>query len=112
MIQNIGDYKLDLGVSYDWESWDYFNYLKLSYYNFNKVANTFLNHVKTSGYEAYLYSSKYYLENIWLESKYKVWLAHYTENTDYNGRYNMWQLMSNGSIDGIDGAVDIDIMYD
>ncbi len=111
-IQNVGNYKLDLGISYDWESWDYFNYLNLSYYNFNEVANTFLNHVEKSGYNAYLYSSKYYLENIWLESKYKVWLAHYTESTNYKGKYSMWQLMSTGSIDGIVGAVDIDIMYD
>lgn len=112
VIKNVGDYKLDLGISYDWESWDYFNYLNLSYYNFNKVADSFLSYVKAKGYYAFLYSSKYYLENIWLESKYKVWLAHYTDSTNYKGKYSMWQIMSTGSIDGIDGAVDIDIFYD
>ena len=59
-----------------------------------------------------LYSSKFYLENIW-ENKldYPVWLAHYTEKTSYQGKYIMWQLCNNGRIDGINGDVDIDILY-
>ena len=35
-----------------------------------------------------LYSSKYYLENIWGEVDHDVWLAHYTTDTDYKGKYN------------------------
>ena len=58
-----------------------------------------------------LYSSKNYLENIWLETKYKTWLAHYTEKTNYTKDYYLWQLCENGEIDGIDENVDIDIMY-
>ena len=57
-----------------------------------------------------LYSSKYYLENIWLKRD-NIWLAHYTEKTDYNGDYKIWQICDDGVIDGINGNVDIDIMY-
>ena len=58
-----------------------------------------------------LYSSKNYLEKIWMENDYDIWLAHYTDKTDYEGTYKMWQICENGKIDGINGMVDIDIMY-
>ena len=112
IVDNVGGYKRDLGVSYDWESWTYFNVLNLSYHSFSEVADTFLKEVEKAGYDGVLYSSKYYLENIWNVTTHKVWLAHYTKATNYRGKYNIWQMMSTGSIDGIKGAVDIDILYD
>ena len=44
--------------------------------------------------------------------KHDVWLAHYTDKTDYKGDYKMWQLRNNGKVDGIYGYVDIDILYE
>lgn len=111
VYDNIKDYDLELGVSYDWESWTSFSNLKLSYHSFTDVAETFMDYLEGKGYRTMLYSSKYYLENIWLERGYDVWLAHYTTNTNYKGKYYIWQRTSNGKIDGIDGAVDIDILY-
>ncbi len=58
-----------------------------------------------------LYSSKYYLEHIWFPTKYDIWLAHYTNKTNYQGSYKIWQMCDNGLVDGINGNVDIDIMY-
>ncbi len=110
-IKNIGDYDIDLGISYDWESWSNFNKLNLSYHNFTKLADTFLDSVKKYGYTGYLYSSKYYLENIWDEHDHDIWLAHYTSKTNYSGDYKIWQMSNSGRIDGIKGDVDIDILY-
>ena len=111
VIKNVKDYELDLGIGYDWESWTNFNSLGLSYHHFTELANTFIKNVKKSGYNGMLYSSKYYLENIWTETNNDIWLAHYTTKTDYSGKYRLWQRTGNGSIDGIDTAVDIDILY-
>ena len=110
-VENVKDYKLDYGISYDWENWTLFNKINLSFYNFSQVSNTFLDYVKDKGYQGMLYSSKYYLENIWLPTNHDVWLAHYTSKTNYNGKYNMWQMTSSGRIDGIKGNVDINIYY-
>ena len=44
-------------------------------------------------------------------SEYDVWLAHYTTKTNYQGEYKVWQMCSNGRVDGIYGDVDINIMY-
>lgn len=110
VINMIKDYKIDLPIVFDWESWIHFNTLNLSLHDINEIADTFLNELESSGYKAMLYGSKYYLENIW-KSNYPVWLAHYTNQTNYTGKYLMWQLCDNGKIDGINNYVDIDIMY-
>ena len=59
-----------------------------------------------------LYSSKNYLEQIWLENNYTIWLAHYTNKTDYKGNYKCWQRTSSAKIPGITvNTVDFDICY-
>ena len=111
IVEKLNGQKLDLPIVFDWESWNSLNTLKTSIYEFNQMANGFLEKVEASGYEAMLYSSKNYLEKIWYKSDYKTWLAHYTFNTNYEGDYYMWQMCSDGRIDGIKGDVDIDILY-
>jgi GH25 family lysozyme M1 (1,4-beta-N-acetylmuramidase) len=112
VIDKIKDYNISLPVVFDFESWSYFSTLKLSLYDINEISASFLSTIKVNGYDAMNYSSKYYLENIWNIDEYPVWLAHYTNQTNYSGEYVMWQLCNNGKIDGINGDVDIDILYD
>ncbi|MBQ3907330.1 MAG: hypothetical protein II743_11255, partial [Lachnospiraceae bacterium] len=51
-------------------------------------------------------------ENIWQnDRKLPEWLAHYTSATSYAGDYFMWQHSSTGKIDGINGDVDLDVLY-
>ena len=111
VIEQIKPYKIDLPVVFDWESWSFFQEFEKSFYSLTEIANTYLNEVENSGYKGMLYSSKYYLENVWFKTKYPVWLAHYTEKTNYQGEYSYWQLCSNGRIDGISGNVDVNVMY-
>jgi GH25 family lysozyme M1 (1,4-beta-N-acetylmuramidase) len=111
-IDKIKDYKISLPVVFDFESWSNFSTLNLSLHDINEISASFLSTIKVNGYEAMNYSSKYYLENIWNINEYPVWLAHYTNQTTYSGKYAMWQLCDNGRIDGIKGDVDIDILYD
>jgi GH25 family lysozyme M1 (1,4-beta-N-acetylmuramidase) len=112
VIDKIKDYDISLPVVFDFESWDKFSTLNLSLHDINEISRAFLSTIKVNGYEAMNYSSKFYLENIWDVDEYPVWLAHYTSKTDYSGDYVMWQLCDNGKIDGINGNVDIDILYD
>ena len=46
-----------------------------------------------------LYSSKTYLENIWMNPKHDIWLAQYAKEVSYQGEYKMWQLCENGYVD-------------
>ena len=76
-----------------------------------EIAKAYLEVIEDSGYEGMLYSSKNYLEKVWFKTKYPIWLAHYTEQTNYGGEYKFWQLCSNGRIPGINGNVDVNVMY-
>ena len=110
VLDLIKDYDVKLGIAFDWENFTDFNTYNISFHTLNKMATTFLEETKNKGYKPLLYSSKYYLENIW-NLNYDTWVAQYTDNNTYQGDYIMWQQCSDGKIDGILGYVDIDIMY-
>lgn len=111
VIKQIKDYEISLPVVFDFESFDSFNQMELSIFGLNEVANSFIETINDAGYEGVLYGSKYYLNAIWKYHTAPVWLAHYTDQTNYDGEYFMWQMCDDGKIDGIDGYVDIDILY-
>ena len=111
VLKQIKDYEVTMPIAFDWENWKYFNEYNLSFFGLTSMADSFLNEVEKAGYEGLLYSSKTYLENVWMPTKHDIWLAHYTNQTTYNGNYKMWQLCENGKVDGIEGMVDIDIWY-
>lgn len=112
VIEQLKDYKIDLPVAYDWENWSSYNKFKMSFNTLTRSAETFIETVNKNGYEGILYSSKNYLEKIWLKGDYPVWLAHYTSKTNYQGDYDFWQMTSSGVINGItENTVDINIRY-
>ncbi len=109
--ENLKDYKIELPVAFDWESWNSFNQAGMSFYTINKVANVFLNTLAEAGYKGMLYSSKVYLEQIWYPSQYEIWLAQYNSRVTYQGKYSIWQMTESGIVNGIKNEVDIDVMY-
>ena len=112
LLSKIKKYKVDLEVVYDWENWDEYQEFNLSFYNLTETYKAFQKTVEQEGYKSMLYSSKNYLENIWYPVNSNIWLAHYTEQTNYEGNYNVWQMCNNGRVEGIeDNEVDIDILY-
>ena len=103
-------YDITMPIAFDWENFGIYNTFNLSFRSLNNIAKAFISRVEDSGYEGVLYSSKAYLDAIWYRDEYEVWLANYS-NTLYDGDYVMWQVCSDGVIDGIDGYVDIDVYY-
>ena len=111
VIENLKGYKLKLPIVFDWECWNKFNSMNVSLYDITNVQNAFLNYVEKKGYKSARYGSKNYLINAWQDSKHLTWLAHYINETNYTGEYFMWQRCDTGKVDGINGAVDVDILY-
>ena len=111
VVDQLKNYELVLPVSLDWESWKYFREFGMSIHDLNETAKTFLDTIESYGYDTLNYSSKNYLENIWSLAKYKTWLAHYTLNTNYKGKYVIWQFTESGKIPGIAGLVDVNFYY-
>ena len=112
IVKHLNDYTLELPIAFDWENWTSFANFEISFYKLNDIANTFLKKIEENGYTPTLYSSKTYLEKIWINKRYKTWLAHYTNHTNYTEEYYMWQMCETGRVDGINTDVDINIMYE
>ncbi len=113
VIKQIKKYKIDLPIVFDWENWSNYKEYNLSFYHLTEMATTFTNEIEKSGYKSMLYSSKNYLEKIWQNPKQNIWLAHYTDKTDYKGKYKVWQICEDGIVEGInDNKVDIDILME
>lgn len=111
VIKSLNGTKLDFPIAFDWENWNHIKEYNVSIHDMHNVYKTFENEIKRNGYESMLYSSKYYLETIWGSEFNKVWLAHYTEQTSYEGPYQLWQFSNIGKVPGINADVDLDIYY-
>ena len=111
VLEQLHGRELELGITFDWESWADFNELGMSFHTTNHVANTFLDRVAEAGYSTMLYGSKYYLEQIWCPGKRSVWLAQYYDYATYEDPYDIWQMTDSGKVPGIAGSVDVDIKY-
>lgn len=112
VIKTLDGVKLDFPIAFDWENWQYFREYEISLYDLSKSYLSFAEEIEKNGYKAMLYGSKYYLENMWLDKgNYPVWLAHYTDKTNYSGDHIMWQYSAIGEVDGINSAVDLDVYY-
>ena len=111
IINELNGEKLDLPIAFDWEDWSKFNSYNVSLTDINDIAESFIKEINDNGYTGMIYSSKYYLENIWNLNKYPTWLAHYTKQTNYDKEYLLWQFSNQGKVNGINTDVDLDILY-
>ena len=72
----------------------------------------FQDEVHRHGYECMLYGSQHYLDTVWAHTDTRpIWLAQYNDYVTYEGQYEIWQLSDSGRIDGIDGNVDLNLLY-
>lgn len=111
VLEQVGDYPLAFGVTFDWEEWNDFNRAGMSFYTLQKAADAFLNTVEAAGYDGMLYGSKNYLDKFWQRNTRPVWLAQYYDRPTYSRPFQMWQLTDTGTVPGISGYVDIDVRY-
>ena len=78
------------------------------------VCEAFCRTIENAGYEAGVSGSRnWYNNNLHADAleKYCIWLAEYRSAPLYQGYYQMWQYTSKGSIDGIEGNVDMNVSY-
>ena len=124
LLAKLRSYSIDLPVFYDYEFAGVGDRGRLDYAwssgAVNKAtltanAEAFCNEIQSAGYDAGVYASKSFLENqidgASLGRKYNIWLAHYNNQTPYNGNYYMWQYSSKGRVGGVGGNTDCNFTY-
>ena len=110
---------LDLGVAADYE-YDSDNYsIKKGVTQTNasrtRIVRAFLRRLEEYGYKVINYANPDYLKGKFEPlNEYPLWLAYYSDNETKAKTYNpiMWQYSSKGSVPGIKGNVDMNILYD
>lgn len=78
------------------------------------VVNAFCQTIQNAGLDAGVYSGRNWFYNNLVVDEMdapNVWLAEYRQTPLYEGRYDMWQYTSSGSVAGIEGRVDLNISY-
>lgn len=81
------------------------------------IATAFCETVRNAGYRPGVYSGQnFYKTAIDYNalSSYYIWMASYTANNklpDFPYRYDMWQFTDRAAVDGIEGGVDMDVIF-
>ena len=77
----------------------------------NAVA--FCETLRNAGYTPGVYSYRSWLTgrlNFAQVSRYKIWVAHFASKLDFPYKHDMWQYTSSGSVPGIPGRVDMNLI--
>lgn len=113
VLRLVDPYKnnMTMGIWYDIEDKIQAN---LSKNLLKDIITTFCNKIENNGYFVGIYANKNWLENKIdnaLKERYVIWIAQYNSKCTYAGKYHMWQYTSDGSVNGINGRVDMNYSY-
>ena len=110
------DWDLELPVVYDWEIIEN-DTARTDETDMRTVTDcmlAFCEEIEKAGKTPMLYfnpinvKKSFYIEEV---TKYKFWLAFYTDWMTFPYEVNMWQYTCTGSVPGIQGSVDINLMF-
>lgn len=115
VLDRIQGYQLAFPVFFDWEKIvedarsDAMDLTSLT-----TVTDTFCTEIENAGYQAGLYFNQQLgYEELHLPSlrQYCFWLAEYNEVPTFPYAFELWQYSCEGSVDGIEGAVDLNLAF-
>lgn len=115
VLGRIQDYQLAFPVFFDWETVeadarsDTMDMISLT-----TVADTFCTVIENAGYKAGVYFNQrmgYEDLNLTSLQSYSFWLAEYNETPSFAYDFSLWQYSCEGSIPGIETAVDLNLAF-
>lgn len=112
----LGDIKLDYPVAYDWEiiKDDDARTDNVSANQATECARAFCDRVKELGYTPILYSPSrelYFKYDLSRLADIDIWYCEYANVPTFYYEFSMWQYSATGTIDGIEGAVDLNVCF-
>lgn len=116
VLEHIKDKKITYPIVFDMEEIenDIARIDGVSVEDKTKIATAFLAHIKAAGHKPMIYGDKeWLLQKIDLTKlkDYDIWLSQVAEKPEYPYRFTMWQYTHDGEIDGVSGAVDLNISF-
>ena len=115
VLNMLREYNISMPVVYDWEyGGDDSRTANIDARTLTDCTIAFCDAIEAAGYEAMIYFNEnqshkdMYLGEL---TDYKFWLAQYGEMLNYPYQVDMWQYTCEGSVPGIDGNVDINLLF-
>lgn len=109
ILDLIKDYPISYPVAFDIED---SSQSSLSPQQISDIINAFCSKIEAAGYHPMIYANDYWLANKIDLSQvdYDVWVARYEVKHAFENPV-MWQATSSGSVNGVNGGVDINFQY-
>jgi len=120
VLDCINGAKLDMPIFFDIEQsgeYPYGRADRLSKTMRTETVNAFCSTVASKGYRTGIYSSQSFLRNNIANETllpHCIWMASYTRYNrlpSYSGHYDIWQYTDGGTVNGIRGKVDMNVIY-
>ncbi len=112
----LGDIELDYPVAYDWEiiKDDVARTDSVSARQATDCARAFCDRVKEHGYTPILYSPSrelYFKYDLSRLTDIDIWYCEYANVPTFYYEFSMWQYSATGTVDGIEGPVDLNVCF-
>ncbi len=116
LLALLADYQVSGPIVFDWEEITYDDARTdgLSSTLLTQCAAAFCDTIANAGYEpmVYFYREIAYLQYCLADlTDYGFWLAEYDETPSFYYNFKLWQYSCTGSVPGISGGVDLDLMF-
>lgn len=108
----LGDFDLDLPLTYDWEEEK--RNAGMDPQTVTDCAVAFCQVVEQAGRDTMIYFNSYQateLMHLLQLTRYPWWLAMYNREKEFPCRFDMWQYTDSGSVPGIEGNVDMNLLF-
>lgn len=114
-MQILGTFRLDLPLVYDWEYVnDTARTADVDARTLTDCTLAFCRAVESQRHDAMIYFNSHQIKNLLYGQeleKYPWWLAKYDHAAAFPCRVDMWQYSNQGSVPGITGQVDLNVMF-
>lgn len=117
VLDIIKDYNIKYPVAFDWEHFeeDEARTDNIDSTTLTNMARAFCDQVDKAGYTPVIYANRsllYFEYDLAKLSDIEIWLASYEDTPNYYYDFGMWQYSKEGTINGIEGTVDLNVcMY-
>jgi len=115
VLDAVKDWDVQMPLVYDWEYMGQdVRTANVDSRTLTDMAKAFCDTIEEAGYEPMIYfgrSQSMEMMNLEELTDYPFWLAMYSTIMDYPYKIDMWQYTDEGSVPGIEGNVDLNLMF-
>lgn len=114
LLSIINGRRFDMPLWFDMEDAD--GYKKKHGFTFSRanisaITQTFIDTIRAAGYQCGVYASKSWFEDYIKVDADAIWLAQWASKPTYKGSIDVWQNSDSGTVPGVTGKVDTNILY-